>query len=76
MIEGRILWSYALTCSLSSALGSLFGLKLSEFILSHLKRQSIIIFLVSLILFMSIILLIFESVSNWDNSFKFVNYCP
>lgn len=76
MIEGKILWSYALTCSLSSALGSLFGLKLSEFILSHLKRQSIIIFLVSLILFMSIILLIFESVSNWDNSFKFVNYCP
>ena len=76
IIEGKLLWSYGITFSLSSGLGSIIGLKLSDYILNKFKRQSIIIFIVSMILFTSIILLVVNSATNkeiTDTSFK--NYC-
>ena len=76
VIEGKLLWSYGIAFSLSSGLGSIIGLKLSDYILKKFKRQSVIIFIVSMILFTSIILLVTNSVTSKeisDTSFK--NFC-
>lgn len=76
VIEGKLLWSYGIAFSLSSGLGSIIGLKLSDYILNKFKRQSIIIFIVSMILFTSIILLVVNSVTNKEiNNMSFKNYC-
>lgn len=76
ILVGKLLINYGLLYSFVSAFGSIFGLILSNIILSKFKRQSIIIFIVSLILFTSIILLITNSLTNNDLSeFKFNNFC-
>ena len=76
VIEGKLLWSYGIAFSISSGLGSIIGLKLSDYILNKFKRQSIIIFIVSMILFTSIILLVVNSVTNKEiNNISFKNYC-
>lgn len=76
VIEGKLLWSYGIAFSISSGLGSIIGLKLSDYILNKFKRQSIIIFIVSMILFTSIILLVVNSVTNKEiNNMSFKNYC-
>ena len=76
ILVGKLLINYGLLYSFVSALGSIFGLILSNIILSKFKRQSIIIFIVSLILFTSIILLVTNAITNNDLSeFKFNNFC-
>jgi len=76
ILVGKLLINYGLLYSFISALGSILGLKLSNIILSRFKRQSIIIFIVSLILFTSIILLVTNAITNNDLSeFKFNNFC-
>ena len=76
IIEGNFLWKYGITFATSSALGSIVGLKISDYILQRFKRQSVIIFIVSLILFTSIILLTYNSISSYNvNDFKFNNFC-
>ena len=76
VIEGKLLWSFGIAFSLSSGLGSVIGLKLSDYILNKFKRQSIIIFIVSMILFTSIILLVVNSVTNKEiNNISFKSYC-
>tara|TARA_B100001248_G_C27397682_1_gene466893 strand:- start:2851 stop:4104 length:1254 start_codon:yes stop_codon:yes gene_type:complete len=76
IIEGNFLWKYGISFAISSALGSIVGLKLSDYILNKFKRQSIIIFIVSLILFTSIILLTYNSIVNYNvNDFNFNNFC-
>ena len=76
IIVGKLLINYGLLYSFTSAIGSIFGLKLSNYILSKFKRQSIIIFVVSLILFTSIILLITNALTNNNfSNFTFNNIC-
>lgn len=76
VIDGKLLWSYGIAFSLSSGLGSIIGLKLSDYLLKKFKRQSVIIFIVSMILFTSIILLITNSVtSNEISDTSFKNFC-
>ena len=76
ILNGNFLWKYGLTFAVSSALGSIIGLKISDYILKRFRRQSFIIFIVSLILFTSIILLTYNSIilSNKIN-FTFNNFC-
>lgn len=76
ILVGKLLINYGLLYSFVSAIGSIFGLILSNMMLSRFKRQSIIIFIVSLILFTSIILLVTNALTNNDLSeFKFNNFC-
>ena len=74
-IEGKLLWQYGIWFSIISAIGSYFGLIMSDLILKRFKRQSIIIFFVSLILFTSIILLTYESIRSNDGNISISNYC-
>jgi len=76
IVSGKLLWKFGLVFATSSALGSILGLWLSNYILQKFKRQSIIIFVVSLILFTSIILLIVNAFTKYDiNNFTFSNIC-
>ena len=76
IVEGKLLWSYGIAFALSSGFGSIFGLKLSDFILNKFKRQSLIIFIVSMILFTSIILLVVNSATDKEvTKISFKNYC-
>ena len=76
IISGKLIWDYGIVFSISSALGSILGLKLSDYILHKYKRQSIIIFIVSLILFTSIILLTINAFTKYDiNKFTFNKVC-
>ena len=76
IVNGKLLWDYGIIFSISSAFGSIIGLYLSNYILKKYKRQSIIIFIVSLILFTSTILLIINAITKYDiNNFKFTNIC-
>lgn len=76
ILAGKLLWNYGIVFSISSALGSVIGLCLSNYILKKYKRQSIIIFVVALILFTSIILLIVNVFTNYNiNEFEFNNIC-
>ena len=76
IISGKLIWDYGIVFSISSALGSILGLKLSDYILHKYKRQSIIIFIVSLILFTSIILLTVNAFTKYDiNEFTFNKVC-
>ena len=61
---------YGLTFAGSSALGSYFGIHASDYILKKYQKQSIIIFIVSLIVFLSIILLTANAIDSnmFDNS--------
>tara|TARA_E500000178_G_C17030331_1_gene760247 strand:+ start:386 stop:1654 length:1269 start_codon:yes stop_codon:yes gene_type:complete len=64
---------YGLLFACSSALGSYIGIHTSDFILQKYQKQSIIIFIVSLIVFTSIILLTTNAINNNmfdNNSFK------
>ena len=75
-VAGKLLFGYAGIFSVSSAIGSLIGLTLADIILQKYKRQSIIIFMVSLILFTSTILLTVNAISDNDISqFEFNNIC-
>ena len=47
ILNGNFLWKYGLTFAVSSALGSIIGLKISDYILKRFRRQSFIIFIVS-----------------------------
>ena len=75
VVEGKLIWSYGLWFSFVSALGSYIGLSMSDVILKKFKRQSVIIFFVSLILFTSIILLTYKSITSYDGSISITNYC-
>ena len=76
ILVGKLLINYGLLYSFVSALGSIFGLILSNIILTKFRRQSIIIFIVSLILFTSIILLVTNGLTNYNfYRFKFNNFC-
>jgi uncharacterized membrane protein YfcA len=76
IVNGKLLWDYGIIFSISSAFGSIIGLCLSNYILKKYKRQSIIIFIVSLILFTSTILLIINAVTKSDiSNFEFKNIC-
>ena len=58
---------------LCSAVGSIGGIYLSDYILNKYQKQSPIIFMVSLIVFLSIILLTVNAVNSeliYDNTFK------
>lgn len=67
---------YGLTFAGSSALGSYFGIHASDYILKTYQKQSIIIFIVSLIVFLSIILLTINAIdSNMFNNGDFNNIC-
>ena len=61
---------YGLTFAGSSALGSYFGIHASDYILQKYQKQSIIIFIVALIVFLSIILLTVNAIDSkmFDNS--------
>ena len=76
ILEGKLLIDYGIVFAISSGFGSIIGLKLSDYILSKFNRQSIIIFMVAFILFISVILLSLNSFINSDiNKFKFIDYC-
>lgn len=75
VVEGKLIWSYGLWFSFVSASGSYIGLSMSDVILKKFKRQSVIIFFVSLILFTSIILLTYKSITSYDGSISITNYC-
>ncbi len=72
-MEGELHIIYGSYFALCSGVGSIVGIYLSDFILAKYKKQSPIIFVVSLIVFLSIILLSVNSVTSrliYDNSFK------
>ena len=72
-IAGELNIIYGCYFALCSGVGSVAGIYLSDFILARYKKQSPIIFVVSLIVFLSIILLSVNSIRSkliYDNSFK------
>ena len=72
-VAGELELIYGIVFALCSALGSIGGIYSSNFILSKYKQQSPIIFVVSLIVFLSIILLSVNAVNSkliYDNTFK------
>ena len=72
-VVGELPLIYGTVFALCSALGSIGGIYSSNYILSKYKQQSPIIFVVSLIVFLSIILLTINAVDSkliYDNSFK------
>jgi len=73
LVEGELPIIYGSVFAICSALGSIAGIYTSNFILHKYKKQSPIIFVVSLIVFFSIILLSINAVNNkliYDNTFK------
>ena len=75
LLAGRLNISYGILLSIMSMLGSLVGLKLSDLILSRLKRQSILIFIVSLILLISGVMLVNSVIMNGLGNLEIGNYC-
>lgn len=75
LLVGRLNLNYGILLSIMSMLGSLVGLKLSDLILNRLKRQSILIFIVSLILLISGVMLVNSVIMNDLGDFKISNYC-
>lgn len=68
VISDKLLVEYAVLYGTVSCGGSLVGIWLSTVLLNRLKRQSVIIFVVSLILFISMILMIYNSIIGFiDN---------
>lgn len=74
-LVGKLNLRYGILFSIMSMFGSLVGLKLSDFILSKFRRQSILIFVVSLILLVSCIMLVNSIIVNGLGSLEIVNYC-
>lgn len=73
LIAGELNYIYGGIMAIVSGLGSILGLYLSDFILHKYKKQSPIIFIVSIILFFSIILLSVNAFSSqliYDYNFK------
>ena len=73
LIAGELNYIYGGIMAIVSGLGSILGLYLSDFILNKYKKQSPIIFIVSIILFFSIILLSVNAFSSqliYDYNFK------
>lgn len=71
--DGNLPLIYGSFFGLCSAIGSIGGIYLSDYILNKYQKQSPIIFMVSLIVFLSIILLSVNAVNNkliYDNTFK------
>lgn len=71
--DGKLPIIYGSFFGLCSAIGSIGGIYLSDYILNKYQKQSPIIFMVSLIVFLSIILLSVNAVNNkliYDNTFK------
>ena len=64
IIAGKIDITYGGVFSVCSALGSVIGIYLSDFILIKYKRQSILIFTVALIIFASMLLITVNGVNN------------
>ena len=75
LLAGRLNLNYGILLSIMSMLGSFIGLKLSDLILMKLKRQSILIFIVSLILLISGVMLVNSVMMNDLNNFKIKNFC-
>lgn len=75
LLVGKLNIKYGILFSIMSIFGSLVGLRLSDFILSKFKRQSILIFVVSLILLVSCVMLVNSIIVNGLGSLKIVNYC-
>lgn len=75
LLAGRLNFEYGILLSIMSMLGSLVGLKLSDLILNRLKRQSILIFIVSLILLISGVMLVNSVIMNDLGNFEIKNYC-
>lgn len=75
LLAGRLNIKYGILLSIVSMLGSLVGLRLSDFILSKLKRQSILIFIVSLILLVSGVMLVNSVLMNDLGNLEVSNYC-
>jgi len=75
LLVGRLNLNYGILLSIMSMLGSLVGLKLSDLILNRLKRQSILIFIVSLILLISGVMLVNSVIMNDLGDFNISNYC-
>lgn len=74
--SGNLPILYGLTFASSSALGSYFGIHASDYILQKFQKQSIIIFTVSIIVFLSIILLTANAInSNMFKNSDFKNIC-
>jgi uncharacterized membrane protein YfcA len=74
-VQGELIIEYAGVFALASAIGSFTGYHLSCWILNHFKRQSIIIFVVAIVLFTSVILLTVNSFTDNSNNFYFNNLC-
>ena len=74
-LVGKLNVRYGILFSIMSMFGSLIGLKLSDFILSKFRRQSILIFVVSLILLVSCIMLVNSIIVNGVGNLEIVNYC-
>jgi uncharacterized membrane protein YfcA len=75
LLVGRLNLNYGILLSTASMIGSFVGLKLSDFILSKLKRQSILVFIVSLILLISGVMLVNSVLINDIDKLNFGNYC-
>ena len=75
LLAGRLNLNYGILLSIMSMLGSFVGLKLSDLILTKLKRQSILIFIVSLILLISGVMLVNSMMMNDLDCFEIKNYC-
>ena len=75
LLAGRLNLNYGILLSVASMIGSFVGLKLSDFILSKLKRQSILVFIVSLILLISGVMLVNSVTMNDLGKLEIGNYC-
>jgi uncharacterized membrane protein YfcA len=62
----KVLWDYAIYFIIISSLGSFVGIKFSNYLNKLVKRQSIFSGTLSLIIFVSIILLTINSLSSDD----------
>ena len=68
VVAGTLVVPYAVYFAILSSMGSFVGIGISAILLTRLKRQSVIIFVVSFILLTSMILLIYNSVLQFiDN---------
>ena len=71
-----LLWKHGIIFAFISGIGSVVGLKCSNMIIRKFKRQSIIIFIVDFILFLSTVLLIYNGFTSYNiNDFKIKNIC-
>ena len=76
IVEDRIPIKYGCIFASSSAIGSIGGIYISNYIVTKYKKQSPLIFFVALIIFTSIILLTSNAVSSGlFEDYKFKNIC-